>query len=303
MKGWEIFLAKYRIFGQRPTRENHAALFADDATICHPGMAKPMPSKEYVEFLAEALKRLPDFHLIPIHWAVNGDTIFVEARNTATVDGRAIEWPAIYVVTLRGELVIRGRPYYDRTEALMHFEPALASGHPNAHVTVLRDADQHGSSSSDSEAYALEVYRKIVEPYAENAENPDPVKFQHFYAADARMINPGFERALRREELPGYYTELKSQIRNLQLHLERWAVAPELLFIEWTVTGDIADKHLVLPNTDRFTLRDMLVTEGVAYFDDLALRALTNARYARFTNVSFGNLSTDAAADRIPSAR
>lgn len=303
MKGWEIFLEKYRAFGQKPTRESHAALFADEATICHPGMTEPMPAPQYVEFLAEALKRLPDFHLLPIHWAVNGDTIFVEARNTATVNGNPIEWPAIYVVTLRGEMVIRGRPYYDRTEALMHLEPALASGRPNAHVALLEHAAPRGSSASDSEAYALEVYRKVIEPYAANGKNPDPLKFQHFYTPDARMINPGFERALRREELAGYYTELRSQIRNLQLHLERWAVAPELLFIEWTVTGEIAGKPLVLPNTDRFTLRDMLVAEGVAYFDRLAMRALTDPSYERFANVSIGNLSTDATAARGQSTR
>jgi ketosteroid isomerase-like protein len=291
MKGWEIFLEKYRAFGQKPMRASHACLFADDATIFHPGMIKPMPARQYVDFIVEALKRLPDFHLIPIHWAVNGNTIFVEARNTATVDGRPIEWPAIYVVTLREEMVIRGRPYYDRTEALMHFEPALVTNRPNAHISVLQGKAPYGSSASDSEAYAAEVYEKIVKPYAANGQDPDPIKFQHFYAPDAQMINPGFERPLHREELPGYYTGLKSKIRNLQLHLERWAVAPGLLFIEWTVTGEIAGKPLVLPNTDRFTLRDMLVTEGVAYFDDLAVRALTDQNLQRFANASFGNVS------------
>jgi hypothetical protein len=225
-------------------------------------------------------------------WAVKGDTIFVEARNTATVNGKPIEWPAIYVVTLRAEMVIHGRPYYDRTEALMHFEPALVTNRPNAHINLLQGATPHGSSPSDSEAYASEVYEKIVAPYATNGKDPDPVKFQQFYAPDARMINPGFERPLRRAELPAYYTALKSQIRNLQLHLERWAVAPGLLFIEWTITGEIAGKYLVLPNTDRFTLRDMLATKGVAYFDDLALRAFTDPSLASFANVSFANMST-----------
>ena len=36
----------------------------------------------------------------------------------------------------------------------------------------------------------------------------------------------------------------------------------------------------------------MLVSEGVAYFDNLTLRALTEPRFARFANVSFGNLLT-----------
>lgn len=295
MKPWERFLEKYRAFGQKPTREDHAKLFAPDAVIFHPGMTEPMPAARYVDFIAAGLKRLPEFHLIPTRWAVNGDTIFVEARNTATVSGRSVVWPATYVVTLRGELVARARAYYDRTEVLMHFEPSLASTRPNAHVTLLEGATPNGASPADSDAYAAEVYERIVAPYAANGKDPDPAKFQQFYAPDARMINPGFERPLRREELPAYYTALKSQIRDLQLRLERWAVAPGLLFIEWTVTGEIAGKSLVLPNTDRFTLRDMLATEGIAYFDDLALRALLDPSLARFADVSFGNVSTSNA--------
>lgn len=292
MKPWEQFLAKYIAFGQKPTKENHAQLFAPDATIRHPGMTEPMPAGQYVEFIAQGLKRLPDFHLIPVHWAVNRDTIFVEARNTATVGGRSIVWPATYVVTLREEMVIRGHAYYDRTEALAHFEPKLAFEGPNAHVTVLENAATHGASASDSDAYAAQVYERIVAPYAENGKHPDPHKFQEFYVADARMINPGFARPLRRDELAGYYTALTTQITDLQLQLGRWAVAPGLLFTEWTVTGAIAGQPFALPNTDRFTLRDMLAVEGVAYFDNLALRALTEPNLARFKNVSFADVST-----------
>jgi hypothetical protein len=291
MKPWERFLEKYTTFGLQPTKESHAQLFAPDAIIRHPGMAEPMPADQYVDFIAQGLKRLPDFHLIPVHWAVNGDTIFVEARNTATVGGLSIVWPATYVVTLREEMVIRGHAYYDRTEALAHFEPGLATEGPNAHVVVLEGAAPHGASASDSDAYAAQVYERIVAPYAENGKHPDPQKFPEFYAADARMINPGFERPLRRDELVGYYTGLMTQVADLQLRLERWAVAPGLLFIEWTVTGAIAGQPFALANTDRFTLRDLLAVEGVAYFDNLALRALTEPQLARFGNVSFASVS------------
>src|SRR5215469_6948282 len=271
MKDWEIFLEKYRTFGDEPSRATHARLFAPDATIRHPGMREPMPAVRYVDFIVEGLKRLPDFHLIPIHWAVNGDTIFVEARNTAIVNGKPIEWPATYVVTLRGEMVVRGHAYYDRSEVLTHFDTTVSSARPNAHAALLKHEAPQGSSPIEDDKYASEVYRKIVAPYAANGKDPDPAGFQPFYAADAEMINPGFERPLRREELPAYYTALKSQIRNLQLRLERWAVRPGMLFIEWTVTGEVAGKPLILPNTDRFTLREMLATEGVAYFDNLAV--------------------------------
>ena len=295
MKAWEIFLDKYRTFGEKPSRETHVRLFAPDASIAHPGMTEPMLAPRYVDFIAEALTRIRDFHLIPIHWAPNGNLLFVEARNTAVINGEPVEWPATYVVTLHKDgMVARARAYYDRTEVLMHFGPVLATNRPNAHARVLERATAQGAPASDNPEDAAQVYVRIVAPYAENGKNPDPVKFQDFYASDAQMINPGFERPLRRDELPGYYTMLKSQIRDLQLHLERWAVAPGLLFIEWAVTGEIAGKPLVLPNTDRFTLRDMLATEGVAYFDDLAVRALADTKLARFANVSFGNLSTEA---------
>lgn len=292
MKAWEIFLDKYRAFGEKPSRESHARLFAPDAQIAHPGMAEPMPAPQYVDFIVESLTRLRDFHLIPIHWASNGNTLFVEARNTAVVNGNLIEWPATYVITLRDDgMVVRARAYYDRTEVLMHFDATLRPNRPNAHVRLLEQATAHGSSADDNPKDAAAIYSKIVEPYAENGKNPDPVKFQRFYSLDAQMINPGFERPLRRDELPGYYTTLKSQIRELRLHLERWAVAPELLFIEWTVTGEIDGKSLLLPNTDRFTLRDMLATEGVAYFDDLAVRALAEPSLARFSNISLANIA------------
>jgi hypothetical protein len=250
-----------------------------------------MPAARYVDFIAEALTRLPEYHLIPIHWAVNGDTIFVEARNTALVNGEPIEWPATYVVTLRDEMVIAGHAYYDRSEILMHFEPALSANRANAHRLLLQGAAPHGSSPSDDQAYASEVYQRIVVPYVENGKNPEPTRFQQFYTPDARMVNPSFERPMRREELTGYYTKLKSNIRDLRLSLRRWAAAPGLLFAEWMVTGEIAGKPLVLPNTDRFTLVDMAAVEGVAYFDDLALRALVDPNLERFRNVSFGNLS------------
>jgi hypothetical protein len=61
MKPWEIFLEKYRAFGQEPTRERHARLFAPDAVISHPRMTEPMPAAQYVEFIAAGLRRLPGF--------------------------------------------------------------------------------------------------------------------------------------------------------------------------------------------------------------------------------------------------
>ena len=100
------------------------------------------------------------------------------------------------------------------------------------------------------------------------------------------MINPGFERALRREELAGYYRELQSQTPDLQLRLETWAASPGLLFLEWTAVGTFLGKPLKLPVVDRFILKDCLAVEGVAYFDGLTLRALVDPSFARFADIA-----------------
>ncbi|HJU10782.1 MAG TPA: nuclear transport factor 2 family protein [Candidatus Binataceae bacterium] len=295
MKPWERFLEKYVAFGQKPSRESHARLFAPDAVIFHPGMPAPMPASHYVDFIVAGLRRLADFHLIPTHWAVNGDTIFVEARNTAIVNRRPVVWPATYVVTLREEMVVRGHAHYDRTELLAHFEPELANNVPNPHTLLLEGAAAYGGAVDDDPAYAASVHEKIVAPYIENGLRPDPQRFKQFYAPEAQMINPGFERPLRRDELAGYYTSLTHQIEGLQLHLERWAVSRGLLFMQWTVTGKIAGQQLRLANADRFTLdSNLLATEGVAYFDNLMLRAMLEPALARFRNVSFADVRTAA---------
>jgi hypothetical protein len=91
--------------------------------------------------------------------------------------------------------------------------------------------------------------------------------------------------------LTAFGAALKTQTSNLQTRLERPAVAPGFLFIESTVTGKVAGKRLVLPNAGRFTLHGILVREGVACFDELALRALTNPRLGRFASRSFGKVS------------
>ena len=285
MKPWESFLEKYTDFGHQPTKDKYVALFDPDATLLHPGMAAPIGIDRIPEFITLALDRLPDFQMIPAHWAANSDTIFVEARNIATARGERIVWPATYVITLRGDRVLRGRAYYDRAEALFHFEPGIGGALPNAHTVMLESAPRPADDPAVG-AGADAVESEFVLPYVENWRHPEPSQFARFYAPDARMINPGFARPLRRDELAGYYAELLAASPGLRLHLESWAAAPSLLFVEWTATGEMAGKPFKLGVTDRFTLRDTLATEGVAYFDELGLRALVEPDLARFADLS-----------------
>jgi ketosteroid isomerase-like protein len=154
MKAWERFLEKYTAFGQRPAVDSYVALFDPGGTVRHPGMAQPIGRDHIPAFISGALARLPEYHLIPVHWSVTGETIFVEANNTALVDGKRRVWTATYCITLRDDRVLRGRAYYDRTEVLSHFEPALAAKGQNAHMTMLEGVQPSGASSADGDTSA-----------------------------------------------------------------------------------------------------------------------------------------------------
>jgi ketosteroid isomerase-like protein len=297
MKPWQSFLQKYAEFGSKPTKEGYLALFDPEATLCHPGMVSAIGIRQIPDFIERVLERLPNFSFIPIHWAVNADTIFVEARNSAVIAGEQVSWPATYVITLRNDRVLRGRAYYDRMEVFSHFDREVQLKPSNAHKILLDSAQQSmlapDRKPDPAEACDKEVYQRIVTPYVENWKHPDPQRFEQFYTADARMINPGFERPLRRDELAGYYAALIREIPDLRLRLESWAAAPGILFIEWTASGTVNAKPFMLGVTDRFTLRDVLVCEGVAYFDDLALRALADPSLMRFADLAFSGACPD----------
>jgi hypothetical protein len=163
-------------------------------------------------------------------------------------------------------------------------------------VNLLEGVGARGGAAEDAPAYAASAYETIVAPYVENWRRPDPQKFAQFYSPEGRMINPGFERPLCRDELASFYTALIGGTVGLQLHLQRWAATPGLLFIQWSATGKIAGKPLDLPVIDRFTLDgNLLATEGVSYFDNLGLRAMAEPGLARFRNLSFAAVPTDAA--------
>ena len=72
---------------------------------------------------------------------------------------------------------------------------------------------------------------------------------------------------LSRGDLPGYMAGLVAGIANHQITPLSWGPTPDGVLIEWLMTGRIGDAPLEVRGVDRFTLRDGLIVEGVAYFD------------------------------------
>jgi ketosteroid isomerase-like protein len=115
MENWQTYLEKFTAWGAGPTIDGYLALFDPEATLQHPGMAQPISGEDIRTFITRGLNSATDYRLVPINWAARGDTLFIEARQSARIAGREVIWPAALCLGLRGDRVLRGRAYYDPT--------------------------------------------------------------------------------------------------------------------------------------------------------------------------------------------
>ena len=126
------FLERFVAFGAQPSTRTYLPLFHPDATLFDSGMQRPITVPEIPEHIEGVLKLVPDFRMTPERWRVRDATVFVEAHNQATLRSDLLEWPSVYCVDLRGELVIRGRRYYDRRPLVSRVFPSVAEFAPVA---------------------------------------------------------------------------------------------------------------------------------------------------------------------------
>jgi ketosteroid isomerase-like protein len=118
--------------------------------------------------------------------------------------------------------------------------------------------------------------------------------FEPMMAEDIRLIQPQLpvtvgKRAFR-ERFARPLFELLSEVRGT---VESWAVSGDVVFVELTIRGRLANRPVELRTVDRITLRDGLAVERVANFDPLPLLravALTPRAWPRFARVQIGNL-------------
>jgi ketosteroid isomerase-like protein len=277
MQPWEIVLKRYLEFGGAPTKARYLAQFDPDATLRHPGMAAPVGLDGITAFIERSLAQFPDYRHAAVYWAVNGDTLFVETVCSVVAQGRLFEWPAMQHITIRGERNVRGHSHYDRSEMLPPGDPNSGRRDSNVHLGILVGAIPAGASSADDPAHAESVYEKFVRPYVENWKHPDPQRFKDFYAEDGRMIVPGLDQPIGREDLANFYATEIAAHPGIKRRFETWAVAGNLAFMQWTAIWEAAGRVFELPVCERFTLRDELAVEAVGYYDLITLAEMKGA--------------------------
>ncbi|WP_028933112.1 nuclear transport factor 2 family protein [Pseudonocardia spinosispora] len=97
-----------------PSGERLSALFTEDATVRHPGMAEPVVGRDAIRrYFDGVVTALPDIRLRPLAVSADGDTVFVHWRITATLDGADTAWEGIDRFDLGGELADKGVAHFD----------------------------------------------------------------------------------------------------------------------------------------------------------------------------------------------
>ncbi|QQS12607.1 MAG: hypothetical protein IPK81_24645 [Rhodospirillales bacterium] len=120
--GW---FARFKAFGLAPGPDTYAALFHPEGEVADAGMAAPTPASAVREAIAHVLRLMPDLRIDMRRYRGRGAAVFVEAANSATINGVAVAWESVYRVHLRDGGVFRGRRFYDQAAVFRALRPDL----------------------------------------------------------------------------------------------------------------------------------------------------------------------------------
>jgi hypothetical protein len=93
------------------------------------------------------------------------------------------------------------------------------------------------------------------------------------FEPEATIRQPTTRGAISPREAPECLASLKALVPDARLEATRWSETENGVFIEWRLTGTLADRAFELFGVDRYVLRGDRATEGCAYFDTYELWA------------------------------
>jgi ketosteroid isomerase-like protein len=103
----------FKAFGYAPSPDSYAAVFHPEGEVADAG-APPVPASQVREAIAHILRLMPDLFIDMKRYRARGDSVFVDAANSATLNGTRVAWDAVYRVRLKEGRVHRGRRFYDQ---------------------------------------------------------------------------------------------------------------------------------------------------------------------------------------------
>jgi uncharacterized protein (TIGR02246 family) len=103
----------------------------------------------------------------------------------------------------------------------------------------------------------------------EEAWREPSARFPTLFHEDGTLFQAGMERPIGRAEIGAHVAAHLASIPDFTVRARRWAASDDDLFIEWTARGTLPGSPAPrdLHGASRFTLRDGLIAEEIAYFD------------------------------------
>ena len=130
-------------------------------------------------------------------------------------------------------------------------------------------------------------YKDFVERF-EDAWRDPIARFASLFHPKGTLFQQGMERPLTRDEITPHVSRVLTLIPDQRIEARRWAANGDDVFIEWSASATFRSQPIVWGGASRFTLRNGLILEEIAYFDTLPLRVLVDAAMER------GDLTTEA---------
>lgn len=105
----------------------------------------------------------------------------------------------------------------------------------------------------------------------------DPAhRFEALFHADGTLLQSSMEKPVGRAGVAAQVAAILQRFPDLRIEVRHWARNGHVILIEWAASGRPYGKGDVVrwQGASRFTLRDGLILEEIAYFDTTFLRAL-----------------------------
>ena len=105
----------------------------------------------------------------------------------------------------------------------------------------------------------------------------DPIaRFASLFHPEGTLFQQGMERPLKRDEITAHVSRVLTLMPDQRIEVERWGANGDDVFIEWSASATLRDQPIEWSGASRFTLRDGLIIEEIAYFDTLLLRSVVD---------------------------
>jgi limonene-1,2-epoxide hydrolase len=108
------FVARFADFWRPPVDLRVLeTLLHPESRLVAPGMPVTVGRDAGIEAFRSVFMLVPDFHIDVVRWRGDGDVIFIETIMRGTMNGHALEIPAVDRITLRDHMVLERVAYFD----------------------------------------------------------------------------------------------------------------------------------------------------------------------------------------------